>query len=91
MNVDSMSAISMVTKPKFNSRSKHVEIKYHFVWEKAENREIEIPYLRSKKLMADALTKTFIAEEFVRHVMCMGLKIHLMYIGTFDNHSVCAK
>ena len=31
MNVDSTSAISMVTEPKFNSRSKHVEIKYHFV------------------------------------------------------------
>ena len=40
MNVDSTPAISIVTEPKFNNRSKHVEKKYHFVQEKAENGEI---------------------------------------------------
>ena len=67
MNVDSTSAISMVTEPKFNSRSKFVDIKYHFVQEEAENGEIEISYLPSKKLMADALTKLLPVEEFARH------------------------
>ena len=57
MNVDGTFSISMVTEPKFNSRSKLVEIKCHFVREKAENGEIEISYLPSKKLMVDALTK----------------------------------
>ena len=57
MNIDSTSAISMVTEPKFNSQSKHVEIKYHFVLDKAENGEIEISYLPSKELMTNALTK----------------------------------
>ena len=74
MNVDSTSAISLVTEPKFNNRSKHVEIKDHFVWEKAENGEIEIFYLPSKNLMVDALTKPLPGEEFVSHMMCMRLK-----------------
>ena len=40
MNLDSTSAISMVNEKKFNSRSKHVEIKYHFIIEKAEKNDI---------------------------------------------------
>ena len=74
MNVDSMSAISMVIEPKFNNQSKHVEIKYHFFQEKAENGEIEISYLPSKELIADALTKPLPEEEFARHVMCIRLR-----------------
>ena len=74
MNVDSTFAISMVTEPKFNNRSKYVEIKYHFVREKAENGEIKISYLSSKELMADTLTRPLPAEEFERHVMYLGLK-----------------
>ena len=74
MNVDNTSAISMVTEPKFSGRSNHVEMKYHFIREKGENGEIEISNLPSQDLMADALTKPFPAEEFTRHVMCMGLR-----------------
>eukprot|EP00268_Persea_americana_P015395 TRINITY_DN17093_c1_g1_i3.p1 TRINITY_DN17093_c1_g1~~TRINITY_DN17093_c1_g1_i3.p1 ORF type:complete len:267 (-),score=36.41 TRINITY_DN17093_c1_g1_i3:293-1093(-) len=66
--------MNIVTEPKFNSRSKHAEIKYHFIREKAENGEIEISYLPSKDLMTDALTKPLPTEEFARHVMCMELK-----------------
>ena len=45
MNVDTTSAISMVNEQKFNSRLKHVEIKYHFIKEKAEKNDIEIFYM----------------------------------------------
>ena len=74
MNVDGTSTISIVNEQKFNSRSKHVEIKYHFIREKAENNDMSISYVPSKKLMADALTKALPVEVFVRHVMCMGLR-----------------
>jgi len=74
MNVDSTSAISMVNEQKFSSLSKHVEIKYHFIREKAEKNDIEIFYMPSEELMADALTKALPAEVFARHVMRMGLR-----------------
>ena len=74
MNVDNTFVISMVNETKFNSRSKHVEIKYHFIEEKAEKNDIEIFYMPSEELMVDALTKAFPAKVFARHVMCMGLR-----------------
>ena len=74
MNVDSTYAISMVNEQKFNSRSKHVEIKYHLIREKAEKNDIEIFYMPSEELMVDALTKALPVEVFARHVMRMGLR-----------------
>lgn len=38
INVDSTSAIFMVNEQNFNSRSKHVEIKYHFIREKVDKK-----------------------------------------------------
>ena len=73
MNIDSMPAISIVTEPKFNSQSKHIKIKYHFIIEKAENGEIEIFYAPYEELMADSLTKPLLAEVLARHVIRMGL------------------
>ena len=71
MNVDSTFAIFMVNEQKFNNRSKHVEIKYHFIKEKAEKIDIKEIYMPSEELMADALTKALPAKVFARHVMCM--------------------
>ncbi|XXG74298.1 hypothetical protein AAC387_Pa07g3058 [Persea americana] len=74
MNVDSTFAISMVNEQKFNCRSKHVEIKYHFIKEKAEKNDIKFFYMPSKELMADALTKALPVEVFARHVLRMRLR-----------------
>ena len=74
MNVDSTSVISMVNEQKFNSRSKHVEMKYHFIRENAKKNNIEIFYMPSEELMADALPKALPAEVFTRHVIRMGLR-----------------
>ena len=64
MNVDSTSAISMMNEQKFNSRSKHVEIKYHFIRENAEKNDIIFFYMPSEELMVDALTKALPVEVF---------------------------
>ena len=74
MNVDNTFVISMVNETKFNSRSKHVEIKYHFIREKAKKNDIEIFYMPSEELMADTLTKALLAEVFARHVMRKGVR-----------------
>ena len=60
----------------FNSRLKHVEIKYHFIREKAKKNDIEIFYMPSEELMADALTKALPAKVFARYAM----RIRLIYV-----------
>ena len=52
------SAIELSKHPSFNRSTKHIEVKFHFIWEKIEEGEIVIKYVSSKDQLADILTKS---------------------------------
>jgi len=47
IKVDNQSAIKLIRNPEFHKRSKHIDIRYHFVREKYSSGDIEIEYVRS--------------------------------------------
>ena len=49
-----------------NSRSKHIEIKYHYVREKVQNDIIELKYCRTEEMIADIMTKGIGKEKFLK-------------------------
>lgn len=55
--IDNQSAIRLIQNPEFHKRTKHIDIKYHFVREKLKNKDIEVHYIPSKQQIADILTK----------------------------------
>jgi hypothetical protein len=55
--VDNKSAISLSKNPVFHERSKHIDIRYHFIRECVELGSIDIDYIRSSDQLADVLTK----------------------------------
>lgn len=55
--VDNKSAISLAKNPVFHDRSKHIEIRYHFIRECVEQGRVFIDYVRTSEQLADALTK----------------------------------
>ena len=57
LNVDNKSAISLSKNPVYHDRSKHIEIRYHFIRECVENGKILIEFVRSGDQLADVLTK----------------------------------
>lgn len=57
LNVDNKSAISLSKNPVFHDRSKHIEIRYHFIRECVENGKIQIEFVLSEEQLADVLTK----------------------------------
>jgi hypothetical protein len=57
LNVDNKSAISLSKNPVFHERSKHIEIRYHFIRECVENRKIQVEFVRTEEQLADMLTK----------------------------------
>ena len=55
--MDNKSAMSLCKNPVFHERSKHIDIKYHYIRECVENGKIQIEFVRTEEQMADLLTK----------------------------------
>jgi len=57
MNVDNQSAIALATNPVSHKRSKHIDIKYHFVRQEVLNGSVVLEYVETEKNVADVFTK----------------------------------
>ncbi|HEX4706357.1 MAG TPA: reverse transcriptase domain-containing protein, partial [Candidatus Udaeobacter sp.] len=72
--IDNQSAIAIARNPEFHDRTKHIEVRYHFLRQKIENREIELEYIPTGEQVADALTKGLSREKLVSFSAKMGLR-----------------
>ena len=52
--------------PQFHGRTKHIEIKYHFIRDEVESRNVKLEYCRSEDMIADMLTKGLPITQFVK-------------------------
>ncbi|CAK9833101.1 Retrovirus-related Pol polyprotein from transposon TNT 1-94 [Anthophora retusa] len=57
ISIDNQSAIKLANNSKYHKRSKHIDIRFHFIRDVVSEREIEIKYVMSKKQLADLFTK----------------------------------
>ena len=55
--IDNMSAIKLIKNPEFHQRSKHIDVKYHFIRNLYGKGEIDVKYVRSEAQAADVFTK----------------------------------
>jgi hypothetical protein len=54
---DNQAAIKIAENPVLHDRTKHIDIRYHFVRELVESLKIDVVYLKIKDMLADLLTK----------------------------------
>jgi len=55
--VDNVSIINLANNPVFPQRSKHIDIRYHFLRHQVGKNMIKLEYCRSEYQIADILTK----------------------------------
>ena len=55
--LDNQGSIFLAVNPAVDRRTKHIEIRYHYIREFYESGETEIYYVASEAQLADALTK----------------------------------
>ena len=55
--IDSNAALKLTRNPEFHSKSKHIDVKHHFIREKVESKEINTQRVDTKDNLADILTK----------------------------------
>ena len=54
---DNMSSLTLASHPYTHNKSKHIDIKYHFIREKVNSKQIKLNYVNTKLNIADMLTK----------------------------------
>ncbi|GKD65829.1 putative ribonuclease H-like domain-containing protein, partial [Tanacetum coccineum] len=57
--IDNESTICIVKNPKFHAKTKHIEIRHHFIRDSYEKRLIQVIKVHSDQNVADLLTKAF--------------------------------
>jgi len=71
---DNQSAGKLVENPIFHSRTKHVDIKHHFIRQAVKNYPIDIKFLPTEEMTADVLTKPLSGIKLDNCVRGLGLK-----------------
>ena len=64
---DNQGAIAMTENSISGGRTKHIDVRYHFIRELGKHNVSIIKYTKSRDQHADILTKPIEAEGFVRH------------------------
>jgi hypothetical protein len=55
--VDNKAAISLIKNPVMHDRSKHIEIRFHYIRECSEHGLIKVEFIRTEEQLGDILTK----------------------------------
>ena len=73
---DNQAAIKLSKDPKFHSRARHIEGKYHYIIDVINRlKTVRLEFLPGTDMLADPLTKPLSQELFCKHVRNMGLRI----------------
>lgn len=70
---DSTSALAYVKDPKYHGRSKHIDIRFHFIRDMVARREVVLRHISTGSMVADPLTKPIARDVFLSHIRSMGL------------------
>ena len=76
--VDNQAAIALSKNPVHHDRSKHIDIKYHYIRDCVEKGQVEVDHIRTREQIADALTKALGRVVFVE----MRQKLGMSEVGT---------
>ena len=76
---DNQSAICIAQNTQYHGKTKHIDIKYHFVREKVSDRTVELRYCPTSDMLADMLTKGLTRDKFTQLRNLTGMREMIVY------------
>jgi hypothetical protein len=73
LNADNISVIALAKNPEFHTRTKHIDVAYHFQRYYIRNGLIQLYYIPTTDMVADGLTKPLNRQKFAAFVILLGL------------------
>ena len=77
---DNKSAMALAKNPVFHGRSKHIDIRYHYIRDIVKKNEIELQFCKSEEQVTDIFTKPLKVELFENFKSMLG-------IASYSNHN----
>uniref|UniRef100_M1A7P8 Copia-type reverse transcriptase n=1 Tax=Solanum tuberosum TaxID=4113 RepID=M1A7P8_SOLTU len=70
---DSKSAIALTKNSIFHGHSKHIDIKWHFIRDLVQDKEIMVEYCKTEEQVVDIFTKPLKLELFIKLKKMLGM------------------
>ncbi|TPX57653.1 hypothetical protein PhCBS80983_g03711 [Powellomyces hirtus] len=73
---DNQGCIALARNPTSHARTKHIDIRHHFIREAIANQHVDLEYCPTKDVAADLLTKSLPSPQFAKlcEVLDLGIK-----------------
>lgn len=71
--VDNQSAIRLVRNPEMHHKTKHIDVRLHFIRNLNEENVIDVEYIQTEKQLADCFTKPLSTSTFKSNIIGLGL------------------
>lgn len=79
LHVDNQSAIRLTKNPVMHQRTKHIDVRHHFIREKIESKEISVVFVPTDTQKADLFTKAMPRARFWKLIEMLNLKNYREY------------
>jgi hypothetical protein len=70
---DNQAAIALSKNPEYHSRTKHIQVQYHWIREQVKDKQVTLSYIPTAQQLADCFTKPLMGKQVKEMTTLLGL------------------